>query len=165
MEKTALAVMRLQPLHNGHRLIIDTMLSGAQTAVIAIGSIQAQDARNPYSYDQRVAMVRSLYPDETRVKVLGVEDIGAPTREAWAAYVLERVAAAGFARPSCYYAGSQEDAAWFETTLPVKTADRVRAGQGISATQIRADMAAGRSVADRVPAPVIALMKEWNDGA
>lgn len=160
MEKVALAVMRLQPLHNGHKLLIDTMLAEAQTAVVAIGSIQARNERNPFSYDQRVQMVRALYPDADRVRVLGVADIGAPTPRAWAEYVLKQIDACALPRPTCYYAGNEETF-WFKGILALRGVDRIGAGKGISATQIRTDLAAGKSVDDRVPDKVLALIKEW----
>ena len=157
MQKVALAVMRLQPLHRGHELVIETMLARADRVIVAIGSIQAQDGRNPYSFAKRKEMVRALYGD--RVEVVGLSDIGAPTPRIWAEYVLSQIAQEGLPTPTAYYCGA-EDAFWFEGVLPVYSIDRQAAGEGISATQIRADLQAGRSVADRLSAAVLALIKE-----
>lgn len=160
MNTVALAVMRLQPLHNGHKLIIDTMLGEARIAIVGIGSVQARGDRNPYGFEERAAMVRVLYPNENRVKIVGLKDIGAPTKAIWAAYVLDEIRKAGLPAPECYYAGSVEDGSWFEGVLPVRIVDRTTLGQSISATQIRADLQSGRNVEDRVPQAVIGLIKE-----
>jgi cytidyltransferase-like protein len=164
MQKVALAVMRLQPLHRGHEMVIDTMLKEAQEVIVAIGSIQATDARNPYSYEQRKAMLKARYGACDRLHILGLRDIGAPTASAWAAYVLASIQEAGLPRPTCYYAGA-EDGDWFEGVLPVRTLDRQREGGGISATAIRADLDRGRSVSERLSPPVADLIKRWQHGA
>lgn len=164
MQDIALAVMRLQPLHRGHEMLIGRMLKECDQAIVAIGSIQAHDARNPYSFEQRRAMVEACFNDASdRLDLIGLRDIGAPDTRSWAAYVLGTIAQAGLKRPTHYYAGS-EDAHWFEGVLPVRRLDRFSEGAGISATAIRADLKAGRSVEDRIPKAVLELIQRWQHG-
>ncbi|MGE4295151.1 MAG: adenylyltransferase/cytidyltransferase family protein [Campylobacterales bacterium] len=164
MNTVALAVMRLQPLHRGHQLIIDTMLREAQTAIVVIGSLGAADERNPFSYEQRMRMIEALYPNELRLRVLGVRDIGAPDKAAWAAYVLEQIELAGLPAPTCYYAGNEEDASWLQSALPVRIVDRASLGRGISATAVRSALAAGLDTQGQVPPEVLAVIKDEKNG-
>ena len=137
MKQIALACMRLQPLHFGHKLLIDSMLSAADTVLIGIGSVESRDERNPYSYEIREKMVRSLYPDQARLKLFGLRDIGAKTHAQWAEYVLSVIAENGLPKPTIYFAGSAGDAAWFESVLPTMVIDRETVGEGINASAIR----------------------------
>ena len=63
---------RLQPIHNGHKQIIDDIISRGFTPVVILGSSQESDTmKNPYSVQERTEMVRLLYPD---IKVLHIND-------------------------------------------------------------------------------------------
>ncbi|MDR2034151.1 MAG: adenylyltransferase/cytidyltransferase family protein [Helicobacteraceae bacterium] len=137
MKEIALAVMRLQPLHNGHKLLIDAMLRETDAALIGIGSIDKNDERNPFSFDERKAMLRAIYGDEARLKVFGLRDIGAQTKREWARFVLSEIARLGLIAPTCYYAGSAEDGEWFADVLPLRIVDRLNEGGGANATDIR----------------------------
>ncbi|MDR2639619.1 MAG: hypothetical protein LBC09_07280 [Helicobacteraceae bacterium] len=150
MEKVALAVMRLQPLHNGHKLLIDAMLSESATALIAIGSADKRDERNPFSFDDRKAMIEALYKGETRLKVFGARDIGAASKRQWADFVLGEIKRLGLPAPTCYYAGDPKDGEWFAEVLPIRIVDRQTQGGGISATALREAFAIG---ADNLPVP------------
>jgi cytidyltransferase-like protein len=150
MEKVALAVMRLQPLHNGHKLLIDTALAEASIALIAIGSANKRDERNPFSLDERKAMIETLYKGETRLKVFGVRDIGAATKREWADFVLSEIARLELPSPTCYYAGDPKDGEWFAEVLPVRIVDRQKEGGGVSASSLREALA---NDADNLPIP------------
>ena len=38
--------MRLQPLHEGHKILINTMLKECDEAIVAIGSVNKKDKKN-----------------------------------------------------------------------------------------------------------------------
>ena len=159
-----LAVMRLQPLHEGHKVLLETMLESCGTGIVGIGSVQeARTERNPFTYEERVAMIRTLFPDESRLRVIALEDIGAPTKEAWAAYVLGRIAEADFPAPDRYFAGSEEDGTWFASVLPVTVVDRAGIGRGISATEIRRRVGAKEGLEGLIPPEIADWLRrmEW----
>ncbi|MDR1451035.1 MAG: adenylyltransferase/cytidyltransferase family protein [Helicobacteraceae bacterium] len=137
MKKVALAVMRLQPLHNGHKVLIDAMLSEAEIALVGIGSIDKSDKRNPFSFDDRKAMVESLYAGETRLKTFGLRDIDAKTKREWADFVLREIKRLGLPDPACYYAGERKDGEWFSGVLPIRIVDRLKEGGGVSGAMLR----------------------------
>ncbi|GHV04755.1 hypothetical protein AGMMS50229_06730 [Campylobacterota bacterium] len=137
MKTIALAVMRLQPLHNGHKLLIGAMLAENDLAIVVIGSANRKDEKNPFSAADREAMIRAVFPNETRLAVFAIDDIGAKTKRAWADFVLREIARRELPTPTRYYAGSDDDGSWFADRLIVRIVDRFTLGGGISATDIR----------------------------
>jgi len=78
---------RFQPFHNGHKAIIDAALDQAKEVIVVIGSsFSARNTRNPFTFEERKAMIDSVYADEFnysgaqgrikthRVKVVPVSD-------------------------------------------------------------------------------------------
>ncbi|MDR2905083.1 MAG: hypothetical protein LBU73_03915 [Helicobacteraceae bacterium] len=163
MKKTALGVMRLQPLHNGHRLLIARMLARRETAIAAIGSAGKIDERNIFSDDERREMIEAVFPAEIasgRLKILVIRDIGAKTKREWAEFVLAQIAARNLPAPNIYFAGSAEDASWFEGVLPLEIVDRKTLGGKINATEIRAALADGRDLSTlAIPAEIQNIIK------
>ena len=89
---TALTIMRLQPFHNGHKKIIDTMLQENNQVILLIGSINKTDNKNPYSFEKRLKMVKKIYSDAIHSKKLiikGIKDINNPPK--WVDYVKDTV--------------------------------------------------------------------------
>lgn len=142
MKKIALAVMRLQPLHEGHRILIDRMFAECDEVVIAIGSTQESGtAKNPYTYEERRAMVLEAYPGRDNLHILPLVDIGARSKQEWIDYLLGELALRGLPAPTRYFSGSPEDAAWYtQTGWELAIVDRETVGKGISATKIRERM-------------------------
>lgn len=132
-----MAVMRLQPLHNGHKLLIDAMLSEAAIALVGVGSINKNDRRNPFSFADRKAMIEALYKDEPRLKVFGLRDIEANSKREWADFVLGEIKRQGLPNPTRYYAGDRKNGEWFSEVLPIRIVDRLKEGGGISSTELR----------------------------
>jgi bifunctional NMN adenylyltransferase/nudix hydrolase len=74
---------RFQPLHLGHKAIIDAALKRAKEVIVVVGSsFAARDIRNPFTFEERKRMIASVYPDEcwsapsapSRLKVVPVGD-------------------------------------------------------------------------------------------
>ncbi|MES2155248.1 MAG: adenylyltransferase/cytidyltransferase family protein [bacterium] len=79
-----LVVGRFQPLHIGHVHLIQQAREQCGTVVIAVGSTNAKpNARNPFSFEERKAMLQAVFPG---VPVFAVPDIH--DREAWVAHLL-----------------------------------------------------------------------------
>lgn len=65
---------RLQPFHRGHQSVIDEALKQAKEVVVVVGSsFAARNIRNPFTFEERKQMIKSVYPSD-RVKVVPVSD-------------------------------------------------------------------------------------------
>ena len=70
----AVFIGRMQPLHRGHTQNIDNALEIADNVLVIVGSAnQPRTPKNPFTVDERAAMIKSVYPED-RVQVEGVED-------------------------------------------------------------------------------------------
>ena len=130
---TALTIMRIQPLHNKHKYIIEKMLDESDVAYLLIGSANTLDERNPFSFELREKMVRSIFPQEVENKkliILPINDINNPQK--WVNYVLSKLPV----KPDMYYCGSDQDAELF-TSCDVNVKELAREEADISATKIR----------------------------
>lgn len=57
---------RFQPFHNGHKAVIDAALKQAKEVVVVVGSsFAARSIRNPFTFEERKAMIEACYPQET----------------------------------------------------------------------------------------------------
>lgn len=78
---------RFQPFHNGHKAIVDAAIKQAKEVIIVVGSsFASRNIRNPFTFQERKAMIESVYDDEfnyagaqgsvktRRVKVVPVSD-------------------------------------------------------------------------------------------
>lgn len=78
---------RFQPFHNGHKAVIDAALKQAKEVVVVVGSsFSARNIRNPFTFQERKAMIEACYLGEfnysgaqgsiktPRVKVVPVSD-------------------------------------------------------------------------------------------
>lgn len=85
---------RFQPFHLGHRHVISTALGKARHVVVLVGSPNvARSVRNPFSFEERAAMIRAVFPEETasgRLSVTTVDDF-AYNDSAWIAAVQRAV--------------------------------------------------------------------------
>jgi len=113
MKRTALAVMRTQPLHEGHCGIITKMCQSAETVIIGLGSADKHGTRsNPFAIELRIQMIKNVFG--TRVKCIPMHDLGAtPLTSDWIDYVLDRLKKMDLPEPTDYYTGSKADAIWY----------------------------------------------------
>lgn len=65
---------RFSPLHKGHQMIIDKMISefGIENCLIIVGSTNILDNRTPFTYSLRKKIIKIIYP---KLKVLGIKDV------------------------------------------------------------------------------------------
>lgn len=110
---SAIGVFRLQPLHNGHLSVINRMISEHDVVTIGIGSSNKPVSdENPWSFDDRKAMLRNIYG--SRIRILKLDDLDNDEENAWVDYVLEEAAKLKIDRPTFYYSGSEYDAHWYK---------------------------------------------------
>lgn len=142
MKKIGLAIMRLQPLHDGHKILIKEMINGCDIAIIAIGSAQeSKTQKNPFSYEERKKMVFDAFEDEKKLFVIPINDIGAKTKKEWVEFVEKELAKNNLPLPTHYFSGSVDDAKWYtQAGWEIVIIDRFTVGKGINATKIREEM-------------------------
>jgi len=70
--KYSLFIGRYQPLHEGHKKLIQTVIDEGKTPLIALRDTEI-DEKNPYSVSTRMAMFNVEYGD--KVKVITIPDI------------------------------------------------------------------------------------------
>ena len=84
MAVRALVLGRFQPLHIGHRALIQEALGRGATVIVAIGSSTAKSGlRNPFTTAERRQMVEATFPNEVRsgaIVVAEVPDLHDPIR-------------------------------------------------------------------------------------
>lgn len=65
---------RFSPFHNGHKAVIEAALEQAKEVVVVVGSsFAARNIRNPFTFEERKAMIKAVFPSD-RVKVVPVSD-------------------------------------------------------------------------------------------
>ena len=73
MTKRAMFIGRWQPLHNGHKWLIDQKLAKNIPVLVAVRDIPP-DEKNPFTTDQTVIMLETVY-SECDVEVIIIPDI------------------------------------------------------------------------------------------
>lgn len=68
--RTALFILRAQPLHKGHVHAIKHLMKKYKL-IVALGSINRNDSKNPFSYSSRKRMLRSVFKN---IKIIGAKD-------------------------------------------------------------------------------------------
>lgn len=74
MRDALVFIGRFQPFHNGHKAVVEAALKQAKEVVVVVGSsFAARNIRNPFTFQERKAMIKAVFPDD-RVKVVPVSD-------------------------------------------------------------------------------------------
>jgi molecular chaperone DnaK len=74
MRDALVFIGRFQPFHNGHKAVIEAALEQAKEVVVVVGSsFAARNIRNPFTFEERKAMIEAVFPTD-RVKVVPVSD-------------------------------------------------------------------------------------------
>lgn len=111
--RVGLVVMRAQPLHRGHVALINLMRSDCDLAIVAFGSTQlSRVVRNPFTFEQRVEMLRAVFGGSVKPLPLVDIDSGVNTDD-WVEYVLDKIRKLNLPVPTDYYSGSVQDAKWY----------------------------------------------------
>lgn len=70
----SLFIGRWQPLHDGHKFIINKVLAEGKNVLIAIRNTPISE-KNPFTVYQRQKMIREAFPNRSRVKIIVIPDI------------------------------------------------------------------------------------------
>lgn len=153
----AVVVGRFQPLHRGHEALLrraEAEAGPAGTVTVAIGSsTEPVDARNPFSFEERRAMVLAVLP---RARVVGVPDLNDPPR--WVPHLLRLTGGA-----DAVFGNDEGTLGLLERTgvrvVRPGLVDRPR----LEATRIREQMRSGDPAwHDALPEPVARLLDQWH---
>jgi bifunctional NMN adenylyltransferase/nudix hydrolase len=88
----AVLIGRFQPFHRGHALLLELALRTAPRVIVILGSsFHARSPKNPFSCDERAAMIRLCLPEHERDRVsyIAMRDYYEDNR--WAAAVQHKV--------------------------------------------------------------------------
>lgn len=138
--KYCVFIGRFQPFHNAHLAILKEALSAAENVIVAIGSINAaENIKNPWSFNEREAMIRScLSEDENkRVTFIGIRD-RFYNENAWIIDVQQRVIEASNYSDSIALIGSYKDeSSYYMKLFPQWDEILAKPHQMMNATDIR----------------------------
>lgn len=141
MKLTGVQLGRLAPPHSGHEMIARGMLARhGDNSLVMIGSSNVFNARTPFTFEQRRALIQRIFPD---IQVVGLPDIDRSRlvhSESTIPLWLEQIKAIqdGMNTRFKFYGGSQEDLRFFPGTFDSEVlVDRATTGQNISATAVR----------------------------
>jgi len=148
-KKVGLAVMRMQPMHNGHYNLIAKMLKEMDVVIVGLGSIQeTRTLNNPYTPKQRREMIERVFGPtgkNSKIKIIELKDLHAVNKIAWAMHVFGKIEGMNLPKPTHYYAGGSHDASWFESvndefgsgSLVINILDRIKVSICMSGTEVR----------------------------
>lgn len=67
---TAVLIGRFQPFHTGHAALLAQALDTAPHVVVILGSAhQARNAKNPFTWEERAAMIRATLDEEQQARI------------------------------------------------------------------------------------------------
>ena len=135
-------IARFQPLHNGHKFIIDKMLHDSENITIILGSAQESGTeKNPLTVAQREKLIENLYGKKDNVKILSLADVDCDL-DHWYGHVMgflkEKVSQFGF--PEAYYCGDMENGRYYNKgEFKIELVDREGqiGNKKISGTELR----------------------------
>lgn len=68
MRDALVFIGRFQPFHNGHKAVIEAALKQAREVVVVVGSsFAARNIRNPFTFQERKAMIETVFPQEAGI--------------------------------------------------------------------------------------------------
>jgi len=168
----AVLIGRFQPFHNGHRALLEQALAAAERVIVVLGSsYQARNAKNPFTWEERAAMIAATL-DAATIKRVGF----APVRDyyddaRWSAAVSLAVQAhCGGAERSIALVGFHKDASsYYLDRFPHWAFLPTPQYGNIDATHIRQIYFAGDSaaatrtaLAGALPQAVVSYLMEWS---
>ena len=147
--KHSFLVSRFQPLHNGHKALIDKMISESENATIVLGTAQeSRTEKNPFTAEERIEMVKNLYKDNNNINVFAINDLDYSENRYnyvntdWSTYVIDNITknSPHFGKVEAFYCGGSFEGSWYENCgVVIEILDRTKQ-EGyckISATEIR----------------------------
>ena len=129
---------RFQPLHIGHAHLIEEALKRCDHVLVFVGSSQeSRTEHNPFSYEERVTMLRSVFGE--KIDIAPLPDLGLGDVHAWGDHIIEEAKRIGH-DVDCFVLGEElKNDKWFSpnvrSSIELLQIDRLEIP--ISATAIR----------------------------
>lgn len=119
---TGLVVGRFQMFHRGHEEIINKALAICENVVVCVGSSQESNTqKNPYAYELRYDILKTVYAPEIssrRLQVIPLPDANIGNNANWGTYVLKTVKEATGLIPNIAISGKEERRiSWFDNSI------------------------------------------------
>ena len=115
----SMAIVRMNPMHLGHRYLIEEMGKVSDKVYIGLGSCQEYGTlKNPYTKEEREQMIRNVFPDKNKYKIFFLDDLGSCSKQEWQNYCLNELEKqCGESYPTRYFGGCEEDTTWWEGAI------------------------------------------------
>lgn len=164
---------RFQPFHLGHQAVIDEALTQAEEVIVIVGSsYAARNTRNPWTFEERKRIIRSVYPMRkdaprelshlgigARVKIVGVPDYPYDENK-WVASIQTAVLGAMKFHPGPLNIGlighAKDHTSYYLKMFPMWNGESVQNYKGINATDSREEYLAPYGSRDRDMYPDLA---------
>lgn len=167
----AVLIGRFQPFHNGHAALLKSALENAPKVVVVLGSsFRARSAKNPFTWQERAAMIANTLSaeDQARVSYVSVRDYYDDAR--WSGEVRTAVArSVPAAERVALIAYFKDASSYYLNLFPNWEFVTVKEGSDIDATRIRRILFEAENidvslsvVSDLVPAPIRQYLKAWS---
>ena len=163
---------RFQPFHLGHKSIIDRALELADRVIIVIGSSNSsRSTRNPFTHQDRVAMIRACYPNHVNeIQFAHVQDY--PYKDSkWISTIQEKVRRRVGSKGSDAKIGlighNKDHSSFYLKMFPQWKSEPAPNYKGIDATTIRETLFRARNNgvidgwSDDVPKEVVSWILFW----
>jgi len=168
--KTSVIVGRWQLFHKGHETLLNAALQIAEQVIVVIGSAyRSRDARNPFTWQERQAMLQSVLApaDLPRVQFLPVRDYFDDER--WNGAVRAGVQQLSQGRGGVTLVGFKKDGtSYYLDNFPAWSAYTVQPEYELDATALRDVFFAGgdpqaqlAALAPHFSPPVLAYLQAW----
>ncbi|SFV13622.1 bifunctional nicotinamide-nucleotide adenylyltransferase/Nudix hydroxylase [Pseudoduganella namucuonensis] len=166
----AVLIGRFQPFHNGHAALLRKALASAPRAAIVLGSsFHARSAKNPFTADERAAMIGVTLSEEERGRVTFLPIRDYYDDQKWSAAVQLRVEAlAGEGAQIALVGHFKDDSSYYLNHFPQWHLVAVARDDSADATALRRalfeteDMAVTlEAIASEVPLAVRHYLKAW----
>lgn len=157
--KKALVIGRFQPFHNGHLFLIKKSLEIANSIVLAIGSAQKNDEKNPFGLEIRKKMLEMVVEREgLEGKVLGIVPLyDNPSDDLWFEDLKKKV---------FDFDATIGNNPWNNGIIEKRGIAAVTIGlynrEELEAAKIRSLMQENKAWEDRVPEYLVELIKKNN---
>lgn len=167
----AMVMGRMQPYHNGHAALLTHALTLAPTVVVVLGSaFSAPNAKNPFTWEERAAMIRATLDKETEARVRFVPMRDYFEDRQWCAAVEKAIGQFADRGDKIALVGHFKDASsYYLDRFPSWTLESVPAFGQIDATGVRqvmfevANQSAQRALlSTMVPPAVIDYLHGWS---
>lgn len=113
-----LIVLRGEPIHYGHLNLMTKALYENDEIIIAFGSRNKPVSfTNPFKVSQRIEMLKIIFGESSKIKILTLADQGAITKKQWTDYVFSEIEKNKLQQPTRYYAGDEINYEWYKDSI------------------------------------------------